>query len=317
MSPHKGVTFCEHLWPTSIKAHYTKNNINKNRSIPWLLGFLNTDNIRFLYTKVHEKYPWLFQNYHNTMQAFQKETTLRKSLQKESQQIDFSLRHKEPYIENGIILEANGKHLTSKETQALIIIKDQQLGSTILIDTKQYLTLVLTQACSNCFQTNQKWKITKLGLTVKCISKCRECKSYIVFNNEAEGMNYTLAYAAAGLVGEVTRHALQTILASFGITSQICEKIYNTYQSRLFSRIIDGAKKSAELALRRCIEFINLSENPEFRIQVLSNQYKDDLETNSNYQVVKRFPVGFDTSWSHCRNANQESGEFIFQSAIP
>ncbi|RIB20772.1 hypothetical protein C2G38_2302615 [Gigaspora rosea] len=104
------------------------------------------------------------------------------------------------------------------------IIKDQQIGSTILVDTKQYLTLVLTQACSNCFQANQKWKIAKLELTVKYISKCLECKSYMTFNNEAEGMNYTSAYATAGLVGGVTRHALQNILASFGITSQICEK---------------------------------------------------------------------------------------------
>ncbi|CAG8804860.1 38114_t:CDS:2, partial [Gigaspora margarita] len=236
-------------------------------------------------------------------------TTLRKSLQKESQQINHSLQYKELYIENGIVLEANGKHLSLKETQALIIIKDQQLGSTILIDTKQYLILVLTQACSNCFQANQKWKIAKLELTVKYISKCQEYKSYMTFNNKAEGMNYTLAYTTARLFRGVTRHALQNILASFGITSQICEKTYNIYQNRLFLQIVDGAKKSAELALRQCIEFINLSENSEFSTQEIFDQNKDNLDTNFNYQVVKKFSIKFDTSWNHCRNANQRSKE--------
>ncbi|KAF0479672.1 hypothetical protein F8M41_023801 [Gigaspora margarita] len=68
------------------------------------------------------------------MQAFQKETTLRKSLQKESQQINYSLQYKELYIENGIVLEANGKHLSLKETQALIV---------------KYNKLVMQKYCQN------------------------------------------------------------------------------------------------------------------------------------------------------------------------
>jgi len=40
----------------------------------------------------------------------------------------------------------------------------------------------------------------------------------------------------------------------------------------------------------------------------------DYLENNRKEKII---PIGFDCSWSHVRNANRESGEFLCLENIP
>ncbi len=53
-------------------------------------------------------------------------------------------------------------------------IKKEKLGSTLLISTEQYLSLVLQQPCDSCGETkitNKKWNISTAGLSTKILIK--------------------------------------------------------------------------------------------------------------------------------------------------
>ncbi|CAH1768567.1 5100_t:CDS:2, partial [Entrophospora sp. SA101] len=133
------------------------------------------------------------------------------------------------------------------------IIEESKLGSTILISTEQFLSLILQQSCSYCGEShlpNKKTKASTAGFVVKIHVKCKLCKTVIEFINESE-TNFNTCVAAAGLVGGTNRQSLQMILACVGITSQLCKTSFHEHQGKTFKEIIKASETSANIVLQK------------------------------------------------------------------
>ena len=179
------------------------------------------------------------------------------------------------------------------ESLALTIqdsIKEEKLGSTLLISTEQYLSLVLQQPCDSCGETkiiNKKWNISTAGLSIKILIKCQVCKTVKEFSNESAEVNFNACFAAAGLVGGINRQSLQMTFMCAGVTSQLCKASYHNYQAMTFEKIVESAEISTKIALQKVINYCKTKGK-------------------------RTLPVSFDCSWSHVRNAQQASGEMIY-----
>ncbi|RIB04903.1 hypothetical protein C2G38_2221130 [Gigaspora rosea] len=148
---------------TAFKSMFQQYKFEKNKSFPWVLEFFNKVNIQFLQNIVSQKYPTLFQMYAKTIKAFQKETILNNALKQSK--------------------------LNSKEQLDEIVtnvIKNAEIRLTILVDTKNYLTLVLSQTCSNCEYNDMKktYIINAIDFFIKCCLTCKLCGAIIENNNE-------------------------------------------------------------------------------------------------------------------------------------
>jgi len=170
------------------------------------------------------------------------------------------------------------------------------VGSTIMIDTRKYISLVLSQPCETCGEANPLNKKSNLtcptGFAVQCRVTCTACNGTTSHSNESEKVNFAMCAAAAGLVGGINRNALARVFGMMGITKQPGKTSFHNYQDRLIQPICKAAKKSAANALEQVITYLK-----------------------SSNQIT--MAVSFDVSWSHVRNAKEASGEFIFQGKIP
>ncbi|CAB4427054.1 unnamed protein product [Rhizophagus irregularis] len=104
------------------------------------------------------------------------------------------------------------------------------------------------------------------------------------YSNETS-TNFSLA--SSELIRGINHQSLEMILAMLGITQQYTKKMYHENQKKLFHPICEKTEKSANQAFQLTCEYIkNIKE--------------------------KILPISFDVSWSHVRNTNQASSEFIF-----
>ncbi|CAG8770802.1 15565_t:CDS:10, partial [Gigaspora margarita] len=171
-------------------------------------------------------------------------------------------------------------------------IENMQIGSTILVDTSQYIYLILSQPCINCKSTKlsaQSWYLKTFSFSLKSQILCNNCSTTIMQTNEKKEIKYSHAVAAAGLGGSISCNAIQSVLSILGVTSQSCKKTYHTYQSKMFNNLVLYAKESATNALTNCLDYI---------------------EKNHKEKILS---ISFDCSWAHGRNTKQASGEFLYQ----
>jgi hypothetical protein len=170
------------------------------------------------------------------------------------------------------------------------ILDEKKLGSAIFISTEQYLSLVLSNPCSYCYNTNiqnKSYHTSCIGFKIKIDIDCLLCKTIDSYSNQSKDINFSQLVAAATLAGGINHYAMQTALAVIGVTTQSCSRSYHQYQSQMFPTIISKANESAKQALNAAIAHANAKEK-------------------------KSLSVGYDCSWSHSRNAGQASGEFIY-----
>ncbi|CAG8824954.1 17263_t:CDS:2 [Gigaspora margarita] len=271
---------------------FTRINPSTKHSLPQFLGFLDNNNVNFLKATVAIYYPHLYQKNQPLINAKKYEILLQEKLKKKAEEIntllDAESKKENPstLIQHEIFLEKGGKNLPSSkqleseleqsfednnlvennllETSINEAIEFNQLGSTILVLTKTYLSLVLTQPCPNCNNSNLQnkiWNISLIGFQVKCIIECKKCNDIYEHTNEKE-IRFAKATAAAGLAGGISHNALQSSLATIGITSQIGKKMYNNYQKLYFFSFIASAKSSTIQALQKCIEYA-VNQNKE------------------------------------------------------
>lgn len=168
------------------------------------------------------------------------------------------------------------------------------MGSTIFVNTTEYLNLVVTQPCStcnNCKIDKRKYKIKVNGLSVKVTASCKQCHTATIFTNESTEMNFSRAVAGAGLLGGVNREEWRNMLAFCGITRQSGKRQYFEHQDVMLKDIVQAAHQSADEALTAALNFV-----------------KKQPEKKEGYILEG----SFDCSWSHVREASQASGELIF-----
>ncbi|CAG8841829.1 39099_t:CDS:2, partial [Gigaspora margarita] len=291
----------------------------KKCSLPYLLGFLQANNINLLQRTVLNIIPIYFQMHNN--------------LKRTASQISNEMEKNETSVKYNVLLEKDGKTLSPDTTQALMVeykksnvkihslnrqitklkkqieqlekelektnidyneadlleskitnaIEFAQLGSTILISTKQYLLLVLIQPCCGCNNNSLKNKILNITIVefqIKSTIECQQCDTIFEHINEAQDISLTKAVVVSGLSGGISHNAVQNSFAIMGITNQISNKTYYCYQKICFDSLVTAANSCTEEALKKCIE------------HALS-------------QGKKVLAVGFDCSWSHVQNANQ------------
>jgi hypothetical protein len=155
---------------------------------------------------------------------------------------------------------------------------------------------MLSQPCKTCGNrdpTSKKCDIScPSGFATQCHITCIGCNSTEVHSNEPDGVDLSMSAAAAGIAGGINHYELTRALAIMGITRQPWWKSYNAYQQKLCQSICKTARECTDKALH----------------DVITHLKKENNNTLS---------VSFDVSWSHVRNANEASGEFIFQGRVP
>ena len=91
------------------------------------------------------------------------------------------------------------------------IIEELKLGSTILVSTEQFLSLILQQPCNYCGEMRlhyKKSKVSMVGFAIKILIICQSCRTLNEFTNESLGVNFNACVATAGLVGGINRQSL-------------------------------------------------------------------------------------------------------------
>ncbi|RIB28844.1 hypothetical protein C2G38_2028177 [Gigaspora rosea] len=168
------------------------------------------------------------------------------------------------------------------------LIEKWKLSSTLLVDTKTYLSLVFENPCTNCGNyliSKQDCQLIVIGFKIKCFIRYKKCKTIIEISNEKKDICFSKAVAAGGLGAGITRHAVQSFLATIGITSQCSKAIYHNHQHQLFLKIIELAKLSTNNAITKCIEHVE---------QVLNKQINPTkTELNEHKKIL---PISFDVS---------------------
>ena len=323
-------------------------NFNGKISIPNLLGFNIPGIVRVLVMAVHRQYPHLYPNFQLTLKAQQATEKATEVIQRKAKRLREELEDtsSNTLIREGLLITSEeAKHVNYEDFMVLLvehrqtkqllynanrqikhlkqkldkykqdimeedeednnnpenqdellttcinkIIEESKLGSTVLISTENFLSLVLQQYCDYCGEARllyKKLKVLTAGCSIKISVVCQSCKTSNDFTNESLGTNFNACVATAGLVGGTNRRSLQMVFACAGITLQLGKVSFHRHQALTFEKIIEAAGVSAEIALQKVIE--------HHKIQ--------------GKQVI---PVSFDCSWSHVRNAQQASGEMIY-----
>ncbi|PKC00680.1 hypothetical protein RhiirA5_427841 [Rhizophagus irregularis] len=309
-------------------------------SIPDVLGLRDPNIIYDLQLKVNSIYPHLFNI--TATKSQNKIAKLTTTMQKKGEKLlkKVSVISQPPIICHGIEIKEPGMQLTPEATLALAVEyealkkledtsrkrikraktnneymknlkyklheeKDQELlnnwiqktleetniGSTIFISTDQYLTSIYTQPCLTCHNldlSKKKLDVHRIGHNLQIKIKCKICQGITEYSNESPNAQFSSLAAGAGLVGGVNRQQLQTIFSIIGITAQSSKGHYHNKQNEYLEKINDEAEISAQIALTKAIAHIKAKGE-------------------------RILPTSFDCSWSHCRNANQASGELIYQ----
>lgn len=314
-------------------------------SIPDLLGLRDSNIIRDLQAKVNSVYSNLFNTSSILTKSQNKVVKLTTTMQKKGEKLLKGAKRplaeiQSPIIRQGIEIKKSGLHLSPEATLALAVEyealkkssdashkrikraesdnkyiknlkyklderKDQEIlnswmqktkketniGSTILINTEQYLTSIYIQPCLTCHNrdlSKKKLEVHRIGYSLQIKIKCKICQGITEYNNESPNIQFSSLVAGAGLVGGTNGQQIQTILSMIGITAQSSKGHYHNKQNEYLENVNNEAEISAQIALSKAIAHIKAKGE-------------------------KILPTSFDCSWSHCRNANQASGELIFQ----
>jgi hypothetical protein len=315
-------------------------------SMPFIFGLTQEPIIKWLQSVVANKYPGIFAEEKRQLKAAERTERAVRTVKRKSEQVICNLASENIGIQAGVLVNQQGIAMSSKESQALIVMNQElhnqqyndqrtikklrhsiagynegagssstpqptamevdsiidtvlataELGSTIIVDTRKYMALLLSTPCPTCLDTypaNKTFHVTcPSGLAVQCRITCNECKKAETHSNEPEGVDLSMCIAAAGLAGGVNHYALTKIFAIMGVTRQPSQPSFHKYQQTLSPIICQSAKESAAKAFNDVLEYLKQTDK-------------------------KTLSVSFDVSWSHVRNANEASGEFIFQGNLP
>ncbi|GBB93276.1 hypothetical protein RclHR1_21400001 [Rhizophagus clarus] len=221
-------------------------------SIPDLLGFNNENNVEFLRSIINAKFLTIFKDFKKNYSTINKGITLKQSCKRKGIAIlnDITLSsNSTSNIMSGLILKIEkDKNLQNNheeedidENQNLDHIIDEaiskaKLGSTILIDTRQYLKTLFTQPCSRCYsKSNKKLEVISVGFSVKTRILCNDCRKTTEYKNKTYQNNFGILVSGAGIAGGANCQQMKTI----------------------FSTVVTSAAEALEIA---CSHIVNIEE---------------------------------------------------------
>ena len=135
-------------------------------------------------------------------------------------------------------------------------MEETNIGSTILVDTEQYLTNIYTQPCLTCHNrdlSKKKLEVCRIGYNLQIKIKCKICQGIAEYSNESPNAQFSSLVAGAGLVGGVNKQQLQTTFSMIGITAQSSKGYYHNKRNEYLENIINEAETSAKIALAKAI----------------------------------------------------------------
>ncbi|UZO15820.1 uncharacterized protein OCT59_007235 [Rhizophagus irregularis] len=267
-------------------------------SIPDVLSLRDPNIIYDLQLKVNSIYPHLFNI--TATKSQNKIAKLTTTMQKKGEKLlkKVSVISQPPIICHGIEIKKPGMQLTPEATLALAVEYEalKKLEDTSRKQIKRAKT-------NNEYMKNLKYKLheekdqellnnwiqkTLEKTNIESTIFCKICQGITEYSNESLNAQFSSLAAGAGLVGGVNRQQLQTIFSIIGITAQSSKGHYHNKQNEYLEKINDEAEISAQIALTNAIAHIKAKGK-------------------------RILPTSFDCSWSHCQNANQASGELIYQ----
>ncbi|CAG8764961.1 10995_t:CDS:10, partial [Gigaspora margarita] len=249
-----------------------KYDPNNSCSLSYLLGFLEADNIKLLKMTIKEHYPGIYpnidSNYKRVEKALQAEQNIcleksGKTLSAEDTQalmVEYRKSKNQVYglnqkivclqkciaeLENKLDKKMENTKVDLLEKSIRNVIESTQLGSTLLVSTKEYLSLVFVQPCPNCNNnsiTNKEWDIISIGFRIKSTMECKKCNTIYEHTNEAQE------------------------ISTMGITNHIWKNTYHQYQKMYSTPLIDDAKSSAVNALKKYIEYAKIQKKEELSV---------------------------------------------------
>ncbi|PKY62790.1 hypothetical protein RhiirA4_489916, partial [Rhizophagus irregularis] len=161
-----------------------------------LLGFHDKNNVEFLRSIINAKLPTIFKDAKKNYAIINKGITLKRSYKRKGIAIldDITSSNSANNIMSGMTVSQEGLSMDGLSVQALAnnhreeegsstinenqnldqkieeVISKAKLGSTILIDTRQYLKTLFTQLCPRCYSSNKKLEVISVGFTSRTMS---------------------------------------------------------------------------------------------------------------------------------------------------
>ncbi|RHZ48037.1 hypothetical protein Glove_562g38 [Diversispora epigaea] len=321
--------------------------LSSNNSIISILGLNISEINNNLQQFILGKFPTIFQEQLENSKlnnAKKKEEIIQRSLKREQEKIDskFIDNNKIDNIINGIYIKSDGKELSSKETQVLML-KNAEYKQTIYSRNRTIKTLkekiIITEKKNIEVITSNNTEIQKLikkeidkndlGSTIFISTShylsilfsllCLNCSDFIVsnrtFKTKVIGFNIIciikchICKTSTQYSNEDTEIKFNSLVAGAALAGGINR---NSFQTALATIGItnQNCKQTYHSYQTRLykpiIEYIKLS-NKTILLEIINQ-----LKTNNLPSKEKVLPIGFDCSWSHSRNAHQASGEFLY-----
>ncbi|GET63908.1 hypothetical protein GLOIN_2v1801635 [Rhizophagus irregularis DAOM 181602=DAOM 197198] len=254
------------------------------------------------------------------------EETLYRSLKQDQGKIDdFLCENTSQDILFGIQVELNGKTLSPKPAQALIL-KSMEYKQTIYFQNKTIKMLKERIISLNGETENEKNDITTLNNleTQRLVEKEIKKKNLgsTIFMSTAQYFSILLSLPCPNCHDLITSNqTFYTTVLGFRIfcvvTCLLCKTStqYSNEDSGIkYSRLVAGATLSGVMnrnSFQTALATIGVTN------QCSKQSYNRHQAPNHLPGQEKVLPVGFDCSWSHARNAHQTSEEFLYLGDLP
>ncbi|RIA84549.1 hypothetical protein C1645_412472 [Glomus cerebriforme] len=344
-------------------------DLESNNTIRSLLGLYDPQIINKLQKLVHDKfplrYPTIFQQQESSIilsenlrsNAKKKEETLRRSLKRGQEEINTFLceidgSSNSQHIRFGIQVESEGKVLSPKDTQVLML-KNLEYKQTIYSQNKTIKKLKnkitsIDNEAENSIETN----VTALNdeEIQKSVKKEMEEKQLgsVIFMNTSQYLSILLSLPCPNCLDLIaSNRTFYTRVSGFTIfciiTCLLCKTStqYSNEDSGVkYSHLVAGAALAREInrnsfqtalatigVINQCCKksYFNcqarmykpIIDSAKSSCEAILYEILDNLESIHLPGKEKVLPIGFDCSWAHSRNAHQASGEFLYLGDLP
>ncbi|CAG8661173.1 7635_t:CDS:2, partial [Cetraspora pellucida] len=152
-------------------------------------------------------------------------------------------------------------------------VSNLQLGSTILVDTWEYLQLIFSQPCYECSENileNKKFKFQSARFIIKSVIKCIICQHKNNYSNKSSNINFSSTMAAA--VAGIFCAGLYTSIES---TINLEEKIFK--EIAIVTQTYAWSGEPIPIICKRCNNCLRHSQD-KLELQNVFNEIKEILD---------------------------------------
>ncbi|CAG8559790.1 34472_t:CDS:10, partial [Gigaspora margarita] len=273
-------------------------------SLPWLLGFTNTENVKWLRGYIRNHFINIFDiekqfykdeqeishliklgkriaNSNDNKVSKKRASQLKNESWETTQQIVQGLGQKLKDTTSELQKTRKKLYRSQKKVLTLQELLENESDTSSDDDSDSNDEIQETMTEDQEFQELIQSLILKGKLESSLfIITCYLCQAKIFYGNEMAGIEFSDIVAAAGLVGRVNHEEWSTMLCLCGITCQSEKSQYFQKQEKFFNRIINAAEDSTNNALCTACEEVSSKEN----------------------EILE---IGFDCAWSKVREAPQ------------